>query len=299
MYLPWEKPTPAIPPAKMIAEIGCNHLGRVDIAKEMIRHARLFGAYAIKFQKRCMKELFTTEEYNAPHPDPANSFGRSYGEHRDFLELNLDQHAELKLFSEKEGIVYSTSVWDVVSAREIITLVPEFIKVPSAQNTNEDLLIILRDEYQGQVHVSTGMSTPAEVEHCVKLFEAKRMAKDRLVLYSCVSGYPVPHHEVNLLEIVSLKARYGSRVAAIGFSGHHMGIALDVAAFVLGATWIERHFTLDRAWKGTDHAASLEPQGIQRLVRDLEAVALAWHDKPAQMQNIEKAQRQKLKFKKY
>lgn len=297
MYLPWEKPEPKVKPAKVMAEVGCNHLGRMDIAKEMIKHAKLAGAYAVKFQKRCMSELYTKEEYNAPHPNPANSFGDSYGKHRDFLELTVEQHAELKAFCEQEGIVYSTSVWDKVSAKEIAGLNPELIKIPSAINTNFDVLKILRDDYSGSVHISTGMSTSEEIEKFIAFFEEKNEAKSRLVLYACVSGYPVPHHEVNLLEVRRLKEVYGDRVAEIGFSGHHMGIALDVAAFVLGATWIERHFTLDRTWKGTDHAASLEPQGLQHIVRDIEAVALAWSEKPGEMLDIEKVQREKLKYK--
>lgn len=296
MYLPWEKPTPPIPSAKVIAEIGCNHMGRMDIARELIRHAQLNGAHAAKFQKRCIAELLSPEQYDAPHPNPANSFGETYGKHREALELTVAQHAELKAFCESVGIVYSASVWDTTSAREIAALQPAFIKVPSAQNTNEAVLGILRDEYAGEVHISTGMSTPAEIEACVAWFEQRGMARTRLVLYSCTSGYPVPHHEVTLLDIRRLKETYGPRVAAIGFSGHHLGIALDVVAFALGATWIERHFTLDRTWKGTDQAASIEPQGLSRLVRDIEAVALAWREKPAAMQAIEREQRDKLKF---
>jgi N-acetylneuraminate synthase len=101
---------------------------------------------------------------------------------------------------------------------------------------------------------------------------------------------------VTLLDIRRLRETYGPRVAAIGFSGHHLGIALDVVAYALGATWIERHFTLDRTWKGTDQAASIEPQGLSRLVRDIEAVALAWREKPTAMQTIEREQREKLKY---
>lgn len=298
MYLPWEIPDPCIPPAKVISEIGCNHLGQIQIAKEMIKHAKLAGAYAAKFQKRCMAELFDDARFNAPHPNPQNSFGETYGKHREFLEFSVEQHAELKDFCDKEGIVYSTSVWDKTSAAEIIGINPSFIKVPSATNTNLDVLRVLRDDYRGEVHISTGMSTREEVDAFVAFFEEKKAARDRLVMYSCVSGYPVPHHEVHLLDIRVLCELYGHRVKAIGFSGHHMGIALDIAAFVLGAAWIERHFTLDRTWKGTDHAASLEPQGLQHLVRDINAVALAWSEKPTgKILDIEAIQRNKLKHK--
>jgi N-acetylneuraminate synthase len=119
-----------------------------------------------------------------------------------------------------------------------------------------------------------------------------------VVLYNCTSGYPVPFEDICLLDIVSMREKYGSRVKEIGFSGHHLGIAVDVAAYVLGATYIERHYTLDRTWKGTDHAASLEPQGIRKLVRDLEAVRKSLTRKQEDILDIEKEQRAKLKFKK-
>ena len=295
--LPWEVPEPPVEVARVVAEIGCNHMGNVKIAKELIRHAKLNGAYAAKFQKRCVRELLSAEEYNAAHPSPANSFGETYGAHREYLEVTVEQHRELQELCEQESIVYSTSVWDVTSALEIISLRPEFIKVPSAQNTNTELLKILLHDYDGMVHVSTGMSTLNEVENIVRLFQGSGAAKDRLVLYSCTSGYPVPHHEVALLDIRDLAARFGSSVNAIGFSGHHLGIALDVVAFALGATWIERHFTLDRTWPGTDQAASIEPQGLRRLTRDLHAVSSAWQSKPDKMMHIERVQREKLKYK--
>ena len=123
----------------------------------------------------------------------------------------------------------------------------------------------------GDIHISVGMTTPAEQEQIVQLME-KCDAADRVVLYACTSGYPVPFEQVCLLEIQTLNERFGSRVKEIGFSGHHLGIAVDIAAVVLGASWIERHFTLDRTWKGTDHAASLEPDGLRRLVRDVRNV---------------------------
>merc|ERR1712000_597134 len=128
---------------------------------------------------------------------------------------------------------------------------------------------LLRDEYSGEVHISTGMTTKDEVEEVVKFFEETDQAKSRVIIYNCTSGYPVPFEDVCLLEITTLREKYAERVKDIGFSGHHLGIAIDNAAFTLGATWIERHFTKDRTWKGTDHAASLEPAGLTKLVRDL------------------------------
>ncbi len=281
---------------KVVSEIGCNHKGDFNTAKELIKLSKDCGAYAAKFQKRHAKELLTEEQYNAPHPNPANAYGKTYGEHREFLEFNLDQHAELKKYCESIGITYSTSVWDTTSAKELIQLEPEFLKVPSACNNHYGLLEILRDGYKGEVHISTGMTTTDEAEKIVQFFEEKKQAKDRLVIYSCTSGYPVPFEDVCLLEIVKLREKYESRVNSIAFSGHHLGIAIDIAAFTLGAHWIERHFTRDRTWKGTDHAASLEPSGLQKLVRDLHATHKALHYKAEEILPIESVQREKLKY---
>ena len=129
----------------------------------------------------------------------------------------------------------------------------------------------LCENYTGEVHISTGMTTPEEINEIVRFFEEKGRNKD-LVIYNCTSGYPVPFPDVCLLEIGRLKEKYGDRVKQIGFSGHHLGIAVDIAAYSLGAPVIERHYTLDRTWKGTDHAASLEPMGLRKLSRDLRAV---------------------------
>lgn len=283
---------------KVVAEIGCNHMGDMDIAKELIRLAKEAGVGYVKFQKRNNKELLTEEQYNAPHPVPENSYGTTYGEHREFLEFTVDQNRELLEYCNEIGIEYSTSVWDVTSAHEIASLEPNFIKVPSACNNNFDLLKVLRDEYRGQVQLSVGMTTRDEVEEIVKFFEETDQAKSRLMVYSCTSGYPVPAKDVALLEINWLYEKYGDRVQEIGFSGHHLGIALDVAAYTLGARWIERHFTKDRTWKGTDHAASLEPAGLQKLARDLSAVHEALQYKKQDVLDIEQVQRDKLKNRK-
>lgn len=283
---------------KVIAEIGCNHMGDMNIAKELIELAVSSGAGYVKFQKRNNLELLTKEQYNTSHPVPENSYGDTYGAHREYLEFNVEQHKELKKHCDSKGIVYSTSVWDVTSAKEMISFNPEFLKVPSACNNNFEMLRVLRDEFKGQVQLSIGMTNKNEVEEIVKFFEETNQAKTRLLLYSCTSGYPVPAKDVALLEINWLYDNYGSRVNEIGFSGHHLGVAIDIAAFTLGARWIERHFTKDRTWKGTDHAASLEPQGLQKLVRDLNATYEALHFKNSEILPIEQAQRDKLKNRK-
>ena len=254
---------------KVIAEIGCNHMGKIEIAKELIELAKSCNADVAKFQARDNKLLLTEEQYSAPHPVQENSYGNTYGEHREYLEFNKEQHRELKQCCEKIGIEYLTSVWEINSAKMIVDLKPSFIKVPSACNNNYELLKFLRDEYKGEIHVSFGMTTKKEIEEVINFFEETNQAKTRLVIYSCTSGYPVPFESVALLEITRLYDKYSNRVKEIGFSGHHLGISIDVSAYTLGARWIERHFTKDRTWKGTDHAASLEPEGLRKLVRNL------------------------------
>lgn len=283
----------------IIAEAGCNHMGQMEIAHDLIiTAARFCNVDAIKFQKRCPKELLTEEQYNAPHPHPENSYGKTYGEHREFLEFTVEQHAQLKRWCEEEGIVYSTSVWDMTSAKEIAGLKPQFIKIPSACNTHFEMLDWLCKNYQGEIQLSFGMTTKDEEENIVKLFEQNGRASD-LVLFNCTSGYPVPFEDVCLLEITRMKKQYESRVKAIGFSGHHLGIAIDDAAYTLGATYIERHYTLDRTWKGTDHAASLEPDGIRKLVRNLNSLHKALTYKSEEILPIEQVQREKLKYRKH
>jgi sialic acid synthase len=250
-----------------------------------------------KISKRNNKELLTPDQYNTPHPVPYNSYGATYGAHREYLEFTPQQHADLKAYAESIGIGYSTSVWDVTSAKEIIPLNPDLIKVPSACNNHFEMLKVLRDEYKGEVHISFGMTTQDEEEKIVAFFEETGNA-NRLVLYSCTSGYPVPFNDVCLLEIVRIKDKFASRVKDIGFSGHHLGISIDIAAYALGGNWIERHFTKDRTWKGTDHAASLEMPGLHKLVRDLHNTHAALTYKQTEILGIEKVQRDKLKYRK-
>ncbi len=284
--------------AKVIAEIGCNHKGDIEIAKELIKIAKIFcNADIVKFQKRNNKELLTEAQYQAPHPNPVHAYGETYGEHREFLEFDVDQHKQLQDYCNEIGIEYSSSVWDLTSAKEIASLKPNLIKIPSACNNNFEMLEWLALHYQGEIHVSTGMTTKDEIQEVVDFFIKHNRNKD-LVIYNCTSGYPVPFEDICLLEINNLKEKYGHQVKTIGFSGHHLGIAVDVVAHALGATFIERHYTLDRTWKGTDHAASLEPDGLRRLCRDLKAVNKALTYKEKDILDIEMVQRNKLKYKK-
>jgi N-acetylneuraminate synthase len=293
-------------PVQIIAEIGCNHKGDMDLAKKLIKvAAKTCNADVAKFQKRHNRELLSPEEFNKLHPNPDNSYGDTYGAHREFLEFDTDQHKELIAHCAENGIAYSTSVWDMTSAKEMAALNPPLLKIPSATNQHYEMQGYLCENYGGEIHVSTGMSTGNEIEALVKFYVERGRAKD-LVVYSCTSGYPVDFEDVCLFEIRNLMEKFGGTVKGIGFSGHHLGIAADVAALAVGRamehdgkgrfTHIERHFTLDRTWKGTDHAASLEPDGMRRLCRDLKNVDLALAYKGQEVLPVEQVQRDKLKW---
>ena len=160
------------------------------------------------------------------------------------------------------------------------------------------MLKLLRDDYSGEIHVSTGMTTKDEIDEIIAFFEQTSAAKNRLVIYNCTSGYPVPFEDICLLDINTLYEKYADKVKNIGFSGHHLGIAVDIASYALGGNWIERHFTKDRTWKGTDHAASLEAAGMTKLVRDLKATHKSLTHKQSDILPIEQVQRDKLKYRK-
>lgn len=283
---------------RLIAEIGCNHKGDMEIAKELIKMAAIYcKADVVKFQKRNNKELLTEEQYNEPHPNHMHAYGKTYGEHREFLEFNLAEHQQLKDWCDEFGIEYSSSVWDLTSAKEITSLNPKLIKIPSACNNHIEMLTWLCENFKGEIHVSIGMTTHEEEDDLVSLFEQMGRNKD-LVLYVCTSGYPVPFEDICLLEINRIREKYEHRVKEVAFSGHHLGIAVDIAAYTLGCSTIERHYTLDRTWKGTDHAASLEPEGIRKLKRDLVATHKALTYKEREILPIEQVQRDKLKYRK-
>lgn len=283
-------------PPFLIAEIGCNHCGDFDHAKKLIDVAHTFcQAPCVKFQKRTNEEVLTPDEFSAPHPNPHNSYGDTYGAHRAFLEFTLEQHAALKEYCDAQGVIYSASVWDMTSAKEIAGLEPALIKIPSACNTHYEMAEYLCSHYAGEIHVSLGMTTAKEVDEIIAFYRDHDRLQD-VVLYHCTSGYPIQFEEANLLEITRLRDKVGGEVKGIGYSGHHRGIAIDIAAYALGASYIERHFTLDRTQKGTDHAASLEPDGLRRVSRDLTAAHAALRHKPQDILEVETPQRAKLKW---
>lgn len=185
----------------LIAEVGCNHKGSMEIAQALIFTAACYCKVdAVKFQKRCNRELLTPDQYNAPHPVPANSYGRTYGEHREFLEFDVEQHRQLRRWCEEVGVAYSSSVWDITSAKEISSLDPDFIKIPSACNNHLAMLDWLCENYSGELQVSLGMTMRDEEKALVELFERRGRSQD-LTILACTSGYPVSYSDVCLLEI--------------------------------------------------------------------------------------------------
>lgn len=256
--------------AKVIAEIGANHGGSMATAKAMMRRAQLCGAHYAKFQKRTPEKM-PHERFTAPYDNP-HSFGKTYGEHRMALEFSKRQHEELWNYGRQIGIPYITSVWDTQAFDDVKHLPMEWVKIPSACNEDWELLEHVAKNWKRPVHISNGMVDNSKDD--AAYYGWKELFGRRLVVYACTSTYPSPMSEVKLGDIAEWKgeAEIAGEKIQIGFSGHHNGIALDIAAYVLGAEYIERHFTLDRTSKGTDHAASLGPEGLTKLCRDLAAV---------------------------
>jgi len=276
---------------KIVAEIGCNHMGDIKIARKMIERAALCGANYAKFQKRTVRELLTDEEYNKPY-ESRNSFGKTYGEHRDFLEFSAKQHRELYNHCNALGIGYACSVWDLTSAREIAELNPDYIKIPSAMNLCFEIYDCLFENYRGDIHVSLGMTTEEERNRIYQYFSEKGRI-DNLVFYHCCSAYPAKFEHLHLLNIGILKKEYPG--IEIGYSGHELGISASIVAGACGAEWIERHFTTDRSLPGTDQSASIEPFFLERLVRDTQMLPVILTHRPNAILECEKKPYEKMK----
>lgn len=254
-------------PVFVVAEIGLNHNGDPGLAERLVRTAAASGADAVKFQKRDARALLTRAQYDAPYLG-SHSYGATYGEHREALELSATQLGELKALAESLGIVFFTSAWDLPSVEVCEEMDVPLYKVASADVTNTPLLERLAATGK-PILLSTGMSTEDEVAAAVKTVRAHH---DRLVLLQCVSTYPAEFDEINLAALPWLRERFG---CLVGYSGHERGIAVSAVAVGLGACVVERHVTIDRTLKGPDHAASLEPPGLMKLVRDVRAVQRA------------------------
>jgi N-acetylneuraminate synthase len=253
-------------PCFVIAEIGINHNGDAQVAQKLIDVASLAGCEAVKFQKRTIDVVYTPEELAKPRETP---FGATNGDLKRGLEFGLADYEQIDLYCQTKPIAWTASCWDEASVDFIDQFNPPFYKVASASLTDDALL--RRTRAKGKpIVLSTGMSTLDQIDHAVKV-----LGKEDLVLLHCCSTYPAQYAELNLRAIPVLRERYG---VPIGYSGHETGIASSVAAAALGACVVERHVTLDRAMWGSDHAASLEPNGIMRVVRDIRLVEAALGD---------------------
>lgn len=254
-------------PCCIAAEIGQNHNGEMGIAKKLIDMAALCGASAVKFQKRDVDSELSVELRSRPYENE-NSFGATYGEHRKFLELSWQQHQELQHYAQDKGILYLCTICDLVSLEQMMPLDLPAYKVASRDITNWPLLAALA-ELRRPVVLSTGM---AELEDVDKAVEIIRRRHDQVAILQCTSEYPCPPEHINLLGLRALRRRFGTLV---GLSDHSPGIMPGVAAATLGACYVEKHITLSRAMRGTDHAGSLEMEGLRRLVGYIRQVEVA------------------------
>jgi len=255
----------------VIAEIGHNHQGDLGKAKELIRQAKMCGADAVKFQKRDNKSLYTRELYEKPY-EHENSFGRTYGEHREFLELDEEEFREIKRFCGEIGILFFATVFDIPSADFMHQLGVPAYKIASGDLKNLPLIRHVA-RFGKPLLISTGGGSLDDIE---KVFNEVTPLNPQLCFMQCTASYPTLPEDIHLRVIESLRQRFPDTL--IGFSDHYNGIAMAVAAYVLGARVIEKHFTLNHTWKGTDHPLSLEPIGLQKMVRDLRRLRLALGD---------------------
>ena len=253
-------------PCYVIAEIGINHNGDIDLAKRLISVAVAAGCDAVKFQKRTIDVVYSAEELAKPRESP---FGATNGELKRGLELDYYDYQEIDAFCRASKITWFASCWDEQSVDFIDRFSPPCYKIASASLTDDNLLRHHRKTGK-PIILSTGMSTTEQIDHAVEV-----LGKDDLILLHACSTYPAYYNELNLRAIPIMRGRYG---ITVGYSGHETGIPSTVAAVVLGASCVERHITMDRSMWGSDHAASLEPNGISRVVRDIRLVEQSMGD---------------------
>ena len=246
-------------PCFIVAEAGVNHNGDKELAKKLIESAKDCGADAVKFQKRTVEDILIKEALEKTYDSPT-ALAPTYGEHRKKLELSEDIWRELRDFAKEKNIIFFASAWDKKSADFLDELGVPVFKIASADLTNLPLLEHIAQKKKPMI-MSTGMSTLEEVDEAV---ETVLLYNKDLILMHTVSDYPCTEDKVNLRMIDVLRKRYN---LPVGYSGHETGIAIPVAACALGAVVVEKHFTLDRATRGPDHAASLEPEGLRRVVK--------------------------------
>ncbi len=255
----------------VIAEIGHNHQGDMEKCKQLFDAAKESGANAVKLQKRQNKTMFTKAMYNEVY-NSENAYAETYGEHREFLEFGFDQYKELKEYAEEIGIVFFSTAFDIPSADFLAKLDIPCFKMASGDLTNLPLLKYVA-EMGKPMFMSTGGGTMDDVR---RAHDAVAAINSNFCIMQCTAGYPPEWEELNLAVIATYRDAFSDTV--IGFSSHDSGIAMALAAYPLGMRVVEKHFTLNRAWKGTDQAFSLEKPGLRRLVRDLRRVRIAMGD---------------------
>ena len=265
----------------VIAEIGHNHQGKLETAKEMFKVAKECGADAVKLQKRNNRELFTAAGYTKPYDNP-NSYGATYGEHREFLEFGGIEYKELMDYADEIGVTMFSTAFDFASADFLAKLDMPAFKMASGDLKNIPLLTHIA-EFQKPMILSTGGGTMEDVN---RAYDAVMPINQQLCILQCTAGYPADFDELNLSVITTFRERFPN--LTIGLSSHDNGIAMAVAAYMLGARVVEKHFTLNHTWKGTDHAFSLEPIGFRKMVRDLERVKAAIGNGVKQVHESEK-----------
>jgi sialic acid synthase len=266
----------------VIAEIGHNHQGSLDKARELFREAKLAGAHAVKLQKRDNRGLYTRVAYNKPY-DNENSFGSTYGEHREFLEFGLQEYRELQTFAAELGVDFFSTAFDLASADFLRDLDVPAYKIASGDLKSTPLLRHVAS-FGKPVVISTGGAVIDDVQ---RAYDTIMPINPQLAILQCTAGYPAAFEELDLRVISTFRERFPG--AVIGFSSHDNGIAMPVAAYMLGARIVEKHFTLNRTSKGTDHAFSLEPVGLRKMVRDLERTHKALGDGLKKIYDSEKA----------
>lgn len=272
-------------PVFVIAEIGINHNGSLDMAKEMIEGAARAGCDAVKFQKRTPELCVPRDQWHLERETP---WGRmTYIDYRYKVEFGWREYAEIDRFCREHGILWFASCWDEPSVEFIEQFDPPMYKAASASLTDHDLLRAMKATGK-PLAISTGMSTIDEIEGAVMA-----IGLGRLLIAHATSTYPCPASELNLRMIDTLKRKYP--IAPIGYSGHEPGLAPTLAAVALGACFVERHVTLDRALWGSDQAASVEMVGLERLVRDLRTVEQALGDGVKMVYASEMSARMKLR----
>jgi N-acetylneuraminate synthase/sialic acid synthase len=255
----------------VIAEIGHNHQGSLEQAKAMVTVAKDCGANAVKVQKRSNRTLYTRDFFEQPY-DNEFSFGPTYGEHREALELGRDDYVELQRYARELGITLFATPFDFESADFLAELDMPAYKLASADLLNTPLLRRVA-AFGKPMLLSTGGATLEDVDRAVS---AVRPVNEQICILQCTAAYPCETEDLNLRVITTLRERYPEFV--IGLSDHQNGISMALVAYMLGARVIEKHFTLNHAWKGTDHAFSLMPEGLRKLVRDLRRVPVALGD---------------------